>query len=322
MIGESDDQAAFEVAVVIPLFNKRPFIRSTLEAVLQQCHPASEIVVVDDGSTDGGPTAIADLIGGPVRLIRQPNQGPGLARNRGAEAVVAEWIAFLDGDDLWRPDHLATLRDMAMKFPSADVLVTNHDRAMHGDPVDLTVQQPCEANPRILDFMRDPISHARVNSSVIAIRRSIFVKTCGFPDFVPGEDTDFWFRLGLDWRFAISDRATVIIVRKTEGIMDVHESQEKLGFQLQQLFATIDLAMAKRPAQRCSIVMYRDAMVRRNLVQALVRGETGVARTLMAQIQHLSARDRVMQFASALPAPVLSLLLKLRVIVRSSGAGR
>ena len=99
----------FPVSVVIPLFNKAPYIRATLRSVLAQTLPPDEILIVDDGSTDGSVAAIADLIGGKVRLVTQPNAGPGPARNRGAAEARGEWVALTDGDDLWAPEHLHTL---------------------------------------------------------------------------------------------------------------------------------------------------------------------------------------------------------------------
>ena len=91
----------FAASVVIPLFNKAPFVRDMLKSVLNQTYPVAEIIIVDDSSTDGSVAAIDDLIGGPVRLIRQANAGPGVARNRGVADATSEWIAFIDaGGDL------------------------------------------------------------------------------------------------------------------------------------------------------------------------------------------------------------------------------
>jgi hypothetical protein len=94
------------ISVVIPCYNGTKFLRETLDSVLAQTLPALEVIVVDDGSTDGS-AGIADSYGPPVRVIRQPNQGESVARNRGIEEAKGEWVAFLDADDLWLPDKLA-----------------------------------------------------------------------------------------------------------------------------------------------------------------------------------------------------------------------
>lgn len=93
------------VSVVIPCFNAQRFIEQTLRSVLDQSHPPLEILVIDDGSIDRSPT-LAESFGSPVRVIRQPNRGAQIARNRGIEEAQGQWIAFLDADDLWLPTKL------------------------------------------------------------------------------------------------------------------------------------------------------------------------------------------------------------------------
>jgi glycosyltransferase involved in cell wall biosynthesis len=93
------------VSVVIPCYNAASFLRQTLDSVLCQTCPALEVLVVDDGSTDDS-AALAEAYGNPVRVIRQPNQGESVARNRGLAEARGQWVAFLDADDLWEPAKL------------------------------------------------------------------------------------------------------------------------------------------------------------------------------------------------------------------------
>lgn len=92
-------------SVVIPCYNGEAFLRQTLESAVSQSVPPLEILVIDDGSTDGS-AAIAEAFGDPVRVMRQSNQGESVARNRGIEESRGDWIAFLDADDLWLPEKL------------------------------------------------------------------------------------------------------------------------------------------------------------------------------------------------------------------------
>jgi len=94
------------VSVVIPCYNGGAFLRETLESVLAQTRPALEVIVVDDGSTDDS-GALAESFGPPVRVIRQPNQGESVARNRAIAEATGEWVAFCDADDTWLPAKLA-----------------------------------------------------------------------------------------------------------------------------------------------------------------------------------------------------------------------
>jgi hypothetical protein len=94
------------VSVVIPLYNKAPYVRRTLASIAAQTRADFEVIVVDDGSTDGGAEIVESFADARFRLIRQQNAGPGAARNRGLSEARGEFVAFLDADDEWRPGYL------------------------------------------------------------------------------------------------------------------------------------------------------------------------------------------------------------------------
>jgi Glycosyl transferase family 2 len=96
------------VSVIIPLFNKTGYIERALSSIAAQTLSDFEAIIVDDGSTDGGDLLAARYSDPRFRLIRQPNAGPGAARNRGAAEARAPYLAFLDADDAWRPEFLET----------------------------------------------------------------------------------------------------------------------------------------------------------------------------------------------------------------------
>lgn len=95
------------VSVVVPLYNKAAYIGRALESLAAQTIKDFEVIVVDDGSTDGGPDVVSAISDPRYRLIRQANAGPGAARNRGLREVRAPYVGFLDADDRWMPDFLA-----------------------------------------------------------------------------------------------------------------------------------------------------------------------------------------------------------------------
>ena len=95
------------VSVVIPTYNRGPLIAATLDSALHQTRAPLEVIVVDDGSTDGTPDWIEAHYGARVRLIRQSNGGAARARNFGLAETRGEFIAFLDHDDLWLPQKLS-----------------------------------------------------------------------------------------------------------------------------------------------------------------------------------------------------------------------
>jgi glycosyltransferase involved in cell wall biosynthesis len=95
------------VSVVVPLYNKAPYIGRCLRSVFSQSFRDFETIVVDDGSTDGGDQLIQAEPVHNLRVFRQPNAGPGAARNRGVREAHGAYVAFLDADDEWQPDYLA-----------------------------------------------------------------------------------------------------------------------------------------------------------------------------------------------------------------------
>jgi hypothetical protein len=98
-------QAAPTIAAVIPTYQREKSLGAAIESVFGQTLAPSEVVVVDDGSTDGTPEMLKSF-GGALRSFRQPQSGSAAARNRGVAETSADWIAFLDSDDRWEPDHL------------------------------------------------------------------------------------------------------------------------------------------------------------------------------------------------------------------------
>ena len=95
-----------QVSVVVPLYNKEPYVRRALDSIAAQSFADFEVVIVDDGSQDGSAAIAAGYPDSRFRMIRQANAGPGAARNRGIAEAQGEWIAFLDADDEWLPDYL------------------------------------------------------------------------------------------------------------------------------------------------------------------------------------------------------------------------
>lgn len=109
------------ISVIIPAHNAARFLAEAVASVRAQRVPVAEIIIVDDGSTDGTPGVVAAL-GAGVRAVRQPQSGAAAARNRGAALAGAEWLAFLDADDVWLPGKLEVQLAWLRDHPRTDVL--------------------------------------------------------------------------------------------------------------------------------------------------------------------------------------------------------
>src|SRR5690242_10576761 len=115
------------VSVVIPLYNKEATIGRTIQSILQQSFRDYEIVLVDDGSTDNSKAASTGVGDPRIVLYSQPNSGPGAARNAGVARARGKLIAFLDADDEWLPDHLASAVSALLAEPDCAAYLCGYD---------------------------------------------------------------------------------------------------------------------------------------------------------------------------------------------------
>lgn len=169
------------VSVVIPVHNAEPFLASTLESVMRQRYPALEIIVVDDGSTDGS-AAIAKGCPGNIRYVFQPNAGPPAARNTGLHLATGDLITFLDADDLWTDDRLAVQLRLYAQSPAVDVVAGRFQWVRPGGVEDARPRCTPLAEPR------NPLS-----LGTGLFRRRLFAT-------VVGElDEALWYSDDVDW---------------------------------------------------------------------------------------------------------------------------
>jgi glycosyltransferase involved in cell wall biosynthesis len=196
-----------EFSVVIPLHNKDPHIARALRSVLAQTHGDYEVIVVDDASTDGG-VAVVEGFGEPsIRILRRTTPGPGgyAARNLGIAEARGEWVAFLDADDEWFPDHLDQLRLLIARFPGAAVLAAgwevHNPSGLYGERyADAYSVRNRNREPHVLSFeeyLRAELHGSRpIWTSVACVRRSVLLEAGGFPDGRArrGGDVDTWIR--------------------------------------------------------------------------------------------------------------------------------
>jgi glycosyltransferase involved in cell wall biosynthesis len=109
------------VTVIVPVYNGEKYLKEALDTIFAQTHPLVEVVVIDDGSTDGT-AEIAANFGSKVHIIRKQNGGIGAARNIGVEAATGDYIAFLDADDLWTESKLLQQLQLFRKDPALDMV--------------------------------------------------------------------------------------------------------------------------------------------------------------------------------------------------------
>lgn len=182
------------VSVIIPVYNRARLVREAVESVRAQTVPDLELIVVDDGSTDETPAVLADLAAAPpdgrltVRRIAHDGH-PGAVRNRGAEQARGRYLAFLDADDLWRPQKL------------------ERQLALHGAPRishsrELWLRNGREISQRGMNHARegdvfaDALGKCTIGPSTVILERRLFEESGGFrEDLEIAEDYELWLRI-------------------------------------------------------------------------------------------------------------------------------
>lgn len=195
------------ISVVIPLYNKEKLIGNTLRSVLEQSYQDFEIVVVNDGSTDNSVTEVEKIADSRIRLIHQQNAGVSAARNKGISEAKGEFIALLDGDDLWKPEYLATQIELTRKYSQCDVFAVNYEfHDVKGNVSNTIIRKiPFEGDDGVLSnyFEVASCSHPPICSISIMTRKGVFDAIGGFPIGIKsGEDLLTWARLACQYKIA------------------------------------------------------------------------------------------------------------------------
>ncbi len=186
-------------SVVIPLYNKASYVVEAIASVLAQTLQPHEVIVVDDGSTDGSFAKVEAISHPRLTLIRQPNAGVSAARNRGIQSATGDFVTFLDADDRYLPRFLDVISNLIKDFPSADVYCTSYQR-FTADGLGIAGQRSnmqLPARGLVSDFYSWWTRSAFFWSGSIAVRRAELMKSgIRFPEGERlGEDQDTWFRL-------------------------------------------------------------------------------------------------------------------------------
>lgn len=210
------------ISIVIPLYNKEALVGRTLRSVaagdLQDC----EVVVVDDGSTDGSAEAArraAEELGlKDFRLIAQKNGGVAAARNRGIAEAKGEFVAFIDADDEWKDSHIQTLKQLIRDYPQCAVFATGYDDVMaDGKVVPAVISGlPFVGDSGVIDNYFEIASRSKppLWTSAVMVRRDALTAIGGFPEGIKsGEDLLTWARLACRHGIAYSKASTALYNR-------------------------------------------------------------------------------------------------------------
>ena len=191
-------------SVIIPLYNKAPYVKKALESVFSQTFRDFELVVVDDGSTDDSLSVAKSVLDGrdiPCQLIPQANSGVSTARNNGVAASLGEYLCFLDADDWWDSRFLEKMDWLIEKYPEAGIYGTNYYYVKNGRHR-VCVQS---AETGYIDYCKVYAEGMAMplTSISVALSPQTFHEFGGFkPRLQLGEDFDLWIRIAIRCKVA------------------------------------------------------------------------------------------------------------------------
>ena len=181
------------ISVIIPTFNRKQTLKRAIESVKNQSYQNWELMIVDDGSTDGTIEFLKDF--SDCRILSLPSSGVSRARNAGAQEARGHWLAFLDSDDEWFPHKLekqVSLISSGEKFS-----------LIHGE--ETWIRNGIRVNPKLKykksggHIFKKCVEHCCISASTVLIEREYFLQKKGFrEDFVVCEDYEFWLRASIE----------------------------------------------------------------------------------------------------------------------------
>lgn len=235
------------ISVIIPTHNRCNRVQKAVESVLHQTHRDLDLIVVDDGSDDGTGPALARYQDSRFKYHKIPHGGVACARNFGARQAQADWLCFLDSDDVWMKDKLAEQVRFHREHPEFLISQTDDVWFRHGRRV----------NKKKIHMVRDgflfPDSLRRclVCASSVMLKRELFLQVGGFDEFLPVcEDYDLWLRIlarnpvgfvkkplvikygghadQLSRKYPAMDRFRVYVLKKLLGLGVLSEEQREM----------------------------------------------------------------------------------------------
>jgi hypothetical protein len=308
------------ISVAIPLYNKAPFIAATLRSALAQTFGNFEIIVLDDGSTDGGAEQLKEIGDGRVVMVRQQNAGVGAARTRAMREGSARYVAFLDADDLWHPNHLANLMELARKYPDAALLGNSFVEMKTFNPHFANGASP--VHYRIVEdyFAECAAGRMPLHTSSCMVLRDRALELGGFPaGNYRGEDLALWIRLAADARVCVSDFVGCYYRRGIDSLSYNPLYRNATDIALQTLEDLLERRTDWSADRRQAAHEYRSRLALAHCLDCLRAGDSGQARTYLRLATDTRAqRWRLWQarVLSNLPEPLLTAVFRLADLAR------
>jgi glycosyltransferase involved in cell wall biosynthesis len=253
------------VSVIIPSYNRREMLLQAVAAVLAQTFTDYELIVVDDGSTDNTPAALAPYTGA-ITLLTGDNKGVSAARNDGVARARGEYVAFLDSDDLWLPDKLSRQVSFLAAHPEVLVCQTEEIWIKNGRRIN-----PAKKHRKPSGMIFFPsLALCLVSPSAVMIKKTFFREIGGFDEMLPAcEDYDLWLRISCRHPIHLINDPLVIKRGGHEDQLSSAPGLDKFRIRaLQKILDSPDLTQDMRDAAAAVLIrkcrIYAQGCARRN----------------------------------------------------------
>lgn len=222
------------ISVIIPTYNRRIYLERAITSVLSQSCLCGEIVIVDDGSTDGTDEFVKSLIGKTgtsIHYLRQDNKGPASARNLGIDYAKFEYIAFLDSDDHWAADKLDKQFRAMQDNPNFLISYTKERWLRNG----LHLNQKKRHIPKHGNIFIQCLDICLVGMSTVMLKKELLERVGSFDvEYLCCEDYEFWLRVSCKYPFLLVDNVLTI---KEGGREDQVSFQYRVGMDKLRIYA-------------------------------------------------------------------------------------
>ncbi len=234
------------ISVIVPTYNRKRFVVKAIDSILNQTFNNYEIIVVDDGSTDGTQKAL-EAYANKIRYLYQENAGVSSARNAGIHEARGEWVAFLDSDDEWTKDYLSTQVAHIEKFPEAVAHIVNAvtffpdgARSNHFDHIKFLNTFGQKERLIIEKPFQIIIDHSHWFLQSLLMRRDLLLRTGLFDtELSIAEDLDVIARMTLTGPFTFCRKVLVELYRRQESIENLASQSMKKGIYTCRAFGKV-----------------------------------------------------------------------------------
>ncbi|MGV1011746.1 MAG: glycosyltransferase family 2 protein [Flavobacterium sp.] len=195
--------------IILPLYNKEKFVENTLKSILNQTFTDYEVLIVNDCSTDESVDKIKPFLSESIKLLEHSeNKGLSASRNTGIKKANANYITFLDADDVWKPTFLETIHQLVKDFPEAKIFGTNYEEVYSNIIVSpINFSNIIDSNDaQIIDFFKYNLGQGIYNHGSVCFHKSVYEKAGLYDETIDfAEDIDFNIRANYYFKLAYSN---------------------------------------------------------------------------------------------------------------------